>query len=91
MAIELNYACAECVQLTTNWSLAYHFLLTCDSYPDFHKMSFPEHQFNGAPKLFKMLSILCVSCVGSLMYSHSHTVYLPIIIMNSFYKMRVTS
>ena len=25
MAIELNYACAECVQLTTNWSLAYNF------------------------------------------------------------------
>ena len=28
MAIELNYACAECVQLKTNWSLAYNFLLT---------------------------------------------------------------
>ncbi len=60
MAIELNYACAECVQLTTNWSLAYHFLLT---YPDFHEMSLPEHQFNGAPKLLKMQSILCVSCM----------------------------
>ena len=34
-------------------------------------MSFPEHRFNGAPKLFKMQSILCVSCVCSLMYTSS--------------------
>ena len=27
MAIELNYACAECVQLTTNWSLGYNFFI----------------------------------------------------------------
>ena len=66
MAIELNYACAECVQLTTNWSLAYNY-----SYPDFNKMSFPEHRFNGAPKLFQMQSILCVSCVYYLMYTSS--------------------
>ena len=65
MAIELNYACAKCVQLTTSWSLAYTFL------SDFHKMSFPEHLFNGAPKLIKMQGILCVSCVCSLMYTSS--------------------
>ena len=68
MAIELNYACAECGQLTTNWSLAYDFLLT---HPDFHKMSFPEHRFKGAPKLFKMQSILFVYCVCSCMYTSS--------------------
>ena len=69
MAIELNYACADCVQLTTNWSLAYNFLLTHLS--RFSKMSFPEHRFNGTPKLFKMRSILCVSYVCSLMYISS--------------------
>ena len=73
MAIELNYACAECVQLTNNWSLAYIFV---HSYPDFHKMFFPEHRFNGAPKLFKMQSILCVSCVCSLMYTSSTCVHI---------------
>ena len=26
------------------------------NYPDFHKMSFPEHRFNGAPKLFNIFS-----------------------------------
>ena len=71
MAIELNYACAECVQLTTNLSLAYTF----HNYPDFHKMSFPEHLFNGAPNLIKMQSILCVSCVCSLMYTCSMSVH----------------
>ena len=34
-------------------------------------MSFPEHRFNGAPKLFQMQSILCVSCVYYLMYTSS--------------------
>ena len=31
----------------------------------------PFHLFNGAPKLFEMQSILCVSCVCSLMYTSS--------------------
>ena len=52
--------CAECVQLTTNWSLAYNFLLT--------QLSRFSQNVLSWTKLFKMQIILCVSCVCSLIY-----------------------